>query len=179
RRDPWDRGLAKRVPLTRGADRDRLRLPPPRAARAPRPPHAPRRPAGAGRDALPSRGHGVVAEAGPGQAHRTLPGGRDLRGGRAARPRVPAAPARPRGRAGHRPRARGVPAPGALGGDREVELLGPPLPRAHLPEPPRAGHELLRGLREPARRPDAPGLLPARESRALRPDARRLDDLGR
>src|SRR5437016_10222315 len=77
------------------------------------------------------------------------------------------------------PRARGVQARGPLGRHREIELLGPSLPRARLPRSPRARDELLRGLREPARRPDAPGLLSPGEPGALRPGASGMDDLGR
>src|SRR5207245_5548654 len=96
-----------------------------------------------------------------------------------ARERLASALARSGGRAGHRPRARGVQAPRALGRPREVELLGSPLPRARLSHTPRAGDELLRGLREPARRPDAAGVLTPGEPGALRPDASRVDDVDR
>ena len=149
---------------------------PPRAARPPRDPPASGRPAGGRRDARPPRLDGLVSATGPGEGDGPPPGGAIFA---AAALRV----------LGHRPRPlelEAVPdtdhvvAPFRVGGERQVALLGAPLPGAGVPDPAGAGGDaLLRGVREPPRRPHAPPLFPARRPTALRPDSPRLDGDGR
>src|SRR6185437_5827488 len=75
----------------------------------------------------------------------------------------------------------GVPPRWPLGRDREVELLRPALPRARVPEHPRAGDVVLRALFQLGPREDAARLLPPVEPcplRSPRVDDRRARPLG-
>src|SRR5262245_11407595 len=118
----------------------------------------------------------MVAPAGAAGWHGTLPGRGGVRRGRAARAGLSAAAARPGGGAGHRPRAGSLPPARPLGGHRQIELRRAAPPRARLSQRAGAGDELLRGLREPPRRPHAARPLPSGEPGPLRRQPPGLDD---
>src|SRR5438093_6583871 len=133
-------------------------------------PDARRDPTGARGDAVSRRRHGLVSAPSAARENRPLSRGRRVRGRGASRAGLSAVAARSGGRAGHRSRDRGVSAARPLGCRRQVELLGPALSGASLPERARAGAELFRELREFAGRADSARLLSSDQPGPLRSD---------